>query len=651
LAQDIHGARAWIHRAMAEETAEKAEEAALDKTCEDADEQEDQSAAPPSQGGRPVAAPSKANVFTTGKSIMQQAAGRESYADLLDEEQEDAVEEDPVLPPMLDEGWQQLEGTPCKNAAYHQRFLAWNDHGHCAFDPREHKFEIWYASDEKPRHLVDKSGFDMMAMSSTAACMASSATASSEIRSRIRIHPRRRWEKQSFEASIVPEGGEKVEAVACGEDFVAALTSGRLLRVYTLSGLPMCLFSVPGRSIALAARGHVLVVVTGQGTPAIDGEEERLEFRFMDVSKPQELASGRLPLSSASQLRWLSITAELAPITIDTAGVVRALLGLGAGAWGCAASHGGEWVPVLSLAADEARNGPLWAVSAQQGVLFCAQPGADMEEPLPNMLEEPEEAPERKKPRFGRGADLLEKSWSVPCAPISAVSSPLGELFADHLVALHASSMNRLGHTTQSDQGNDSTSWKSRFLLAFEELVQADELELALDVTKSVLSRGGSGTLNSAMDFAERKRHRRLADEIKMLLRVAEQSTSLSQTVPKAVKQELPPLFTPFEDSVPQLLLASAPRPEPDATADTVKNELPSPPKQAREPALGNHMEQAAGDGTMEAAVPAAAPKVNPFARTKRAQTAAQAPHFLRDALGAPTSERTAKSARRSTEL
>mmetsp|Transcript_46747 Transcript_46747/g.109037 ORF Transcript_46747/g.109037 Transcript_46747/m.109037 type:complete len:634 (-) Transcript_46747:158-2059(-) len=632
--------------ACADEEQGKPEEAAADKLHDDADG-EDTECAPPSQGGRPVAAPCKSSVFITGKAMMK--AGRETYSDLLDEEREDEDMDGPAQPPILDDGWQQLEGTPVQNASYHQRFLAWSDHGHSAFHPEEHKFEIWYASDEKPRHLVDKSGFDMMSMSSTATCLAASAKTSSEARSRIRIHPRRRWEKQSFEAAITPESGERVEAIACGEDFVAALTSSRLLRLYMHSGLPIGIISVPGRSIALAARGHVLLAVTGQCNIDVGKEEERLDFRFLDVRTRAVLASGHLPLSPGSQLRWLSITAELAPITIDTVGVVRALLGLGAGAWGSASGCGGEWVPVLSLAADEARDGPVWAVSAQHGVLFCAQQGVHNDEPLPDMLEDPEEAPERAKPRYGRGADLQEKRWCIPCGPMPAISLSLGELFADHLVALHASSMN-----LQGDQGSRASNWKSKCLLAFEELLQADELERALDITKSLLARGGSSLLNTAMDLAERAKNVRLGDEIKALLRVEVQPTELGQTVPKAVQHTLPPLFLADERSALDVFAGSS-LPASSSMVGTLESQLPSRPsvpsvlETSLLEGLGSRLNSEEFVESMVEAEAPALPKVNPFARTKRPQVAgAQAPHFLRDALGAPaTSERSAKSARR----
>merc|ERR1719359_1559895 len=111
----------------------------------------------------------------------------------------------------------------------------------------------------------------------------------------------------------------------------------------------------------MAAAGCFLLVVTGGHAPPGEDEDEALEYRFLDVRSRSQRSCGRLPISTGARLRWIGLSEEFAPVCIDTAGVVRALLGTGPGSWGPAGGGGGEWVPVLSLAEEEQRVGPLWA--------------------------------------------------------------------------------------------------------------------------------------------------------------------------------------------------------------------------------------------------------------------------------------------------
>mmetsp|Transcript_58150 Transcript_58150/g.138395 ORF Transcript_58150/g.138395 Transcript_58150/m.138395 type:complete len:638 (-) Transcript_58150:142-2055(-) len=611
---------------------------------------------------------------TNGKtSPTQGESGREEYADLLDDEEEvEAKEkqlESPPEPPVLEGDWQQLEGLPKElEPAVFPRFLSWTDFGHCALRPADQKLEVWHSSEDRPRHLVDRTGVDMMAMSSTAFCMASSTPGTAG--SRIRIYPLQKWERASFEASLPGGLQEAVEAIACGDEFVAALTSQQMLRIFTLSGQPVSAVCLPGRGVAMAARGSMLLVVTGQTREPNNGEQERLEYQFLDVKTRAKLAMGLLPLSPHSRLRWLGLTAELAPISVDTAGVVRALLGLGHGSWG-SAGCGGEWVPVLDLAAEEDRNGPLWAVYAKQGALYCARQNDEQEEPLPSILEEPEEAllEGMRRPRYGRGAALVEKTWCIPLGPIPAVSISMGEALAENMLARHARAMCDRGHMDLA-ASSKLLQPVDKFLMAYEELLNSDQLERARDCAYSLLADGGSQALNQARSLAEKAGHRKLADEVAALLRRAQEPEQVTlqvgsftlQTAPRVVHRELAPLFS--DDSMLQkenkaaspsgIPAAAAGRlPAPSQTGVTSVQPVPPESRPLIEAGQTSPIHASPQNTENSALLETGVKAANPFASSKRKlASAAPAPHFLRDALGAsgarrtPSGENLAKSAR-----
>lgn len=487
---------------------------------------------------------------------------------------EEVVEEE--TPKELTGHWQQLEGTSIrhrigKDNAAESQFLAWGAHGHVAFFPEERRIEVQLPGDGAPRRLQDFTGLEMAALSSEACCLAAGAQA--EGGSRLIIRPHDRWDKAVFTAALGGDG-EAVEAVACGDGFVAALTSKRLLRVYANSALPLGVISVPGNSVALAARGPLLLVVTQDGA-TLEGEDIALEYRLLDVRSRSQRSAGHLPLSPGARLRWVGLSTELAPIAIDTAGQVRVLLGTGAGSWG-PAGGGAEWAPMLSLAEEESKVGPLWAVHAEKGVLYCAELGFDATAPQPRMTSSSETAEVSQGddgvPAYGYGFQLREFRWHLPLGAVAGVGGLAEEALREQLVAHHAgvtaiAGLLPPGEVTSAALAQ-SKGWKSKAFILYGEFVKAGELERALDVARSFLAagEGGSRLLTFAQDFAEKAGHFKLADEIQKVPRVqvtdsappvaatptpAPQATTASagasQTAPKVVHRELPPLFEPGE--------------------------------------------------------------------------------------------------------
>lgn len=588
-----------------------------------------------------------------------EAAGRAPPEKAGHEDDEGAEAEELPLP-VLSGPWHQLEGVPRPLAAG-PRYLAWNDHGHLVLHSEHHRIEVHHQAQEKPQKVVDHAGLEMGAISRSISCLAAGAGASGG--SRLLIRPAERWEKASFSA-FFGSADEAPEAIACGEGFVAALTSRRFLRLYSATGLPLCISSLPGHGVALAARGSLLLAVFRPGAePPADGDDDFLEYRLLDVSTHVQRSAGRLPLSSGARLRWLGLSAELVPIAIDTEGVVRALLGTGLGAWGPPGGGGGQWAPVLELKEEEARVGPLWTVHVKNGVMFCAEVGLEGLEPQPRQMAEASGnvveglAPTEEPAPFGCGGvgKLRELPWRLPVGPMSVASAAVEEVLRERLLARHLEELSAAAVLPESEAAEDmDRSYKKKVLRLFGQLVKSGDEERALDVARTSLALGAALTklLGSAQAFAERAGSHRLADEIAALPRVVAEAPAANtaptpravaaeparpvQAVPRATQRELPPLFQPgeFEEDVAKTPEATGTPPRSELTASVPsapQSQAATPPPRTDAAAAG----VAATPPPASAGPPQPAPTGgNPFARKRKAPGVAQAPHLLRDALG-----------------
>mmetsp|Transcript_19613 Transcript_19613/g.42877 ORF Transcript_19613/g.42877 Transcript_19613/m.42877 type:complete len:639 (-) Transcript_19613:201-2117(-) len=563
----------------------------------------------------------------------EEAAEEAEEADAAQQEEE---EEEVPEPDLLTGAWRQLEGTP-RPATQTARFLCWNDYGHvsASIDGERQHVEVRFASAaDKPHLITDYDRLDMAAMGPDLCALASSPRASEGIPSRLLVRPCERWDKPFFTAALGGES-ESVEAIACGKGFVAAVTSWRVLRVYGPSGLPLALCSLPGPGVALAARGSLLFVVTR----AAEGSEE-CEYRLMDVHARAERSAGRLPISTEAGLRWIGISSGgQFPVTVDTDGEVRALLW--ASAWGPPGQGANSWMPMGSLAAEEAKAGPLWAVYCDDSSLWCATASSSMEEPRLN-AEPPQD--------FGLGTQLQGVALRLPLGPVPGAGIDLEESLRGQLLARQSA------ETAPSSQGAGAGAWHSKIFGAFGKLVQAGHQEAALDVARHFLAGELDGKLlNLAADFAEKAGLHKLTDAIRGIpFAEGEVKVPRSRELPRR-RAPLPPLF-PEEEA----LASTPPSSEPSQpTAPRPRNPIsvataPAPAMVATSAAPAAGTTAAAVSSAPQvpvqqvAAPKAAAPKAaearppaaNPFARVRRpAADAAQAPHFLRDALGAPATK------------
>lgn len=568
--------------------------------------------------------------------------------------------------PLLEGDWQQLEGVPRPMDEEGSHFLAWNDCGHIARFQDGQRMEVQHALKEhRPQRVAAMQHMSMASISDDVCCFASGADADGG--SQLIIRPLERWDKAVFTAFLGGED-EKIQAVASGKGFVAALTSCGMLRVYSASGLPLGVLSVQGSPVALAAGGPLLMVVTSVGSASDDTESSVLDYRLLDVRGKTQRSSGYLPVSEGAGLRWLGISRELVPTSVDTKGVVRALVGSGPGSWGPVGGGGAEWVPVGNLADEEERLGPLWVVHAARGSLFCAVVGKAREEPLPQSRAIDLKGDgsrcfdDSTTPHFGTGASLKEVQWRLQLGAGAAVcGAVLEDTLRQELLGRHIDEMIAAGllpKDWQSTADAVAKAWRSKPMFLFGTLVKRGEVERALDVATNFLHTTGGGgplLLGKARQFAEAAGQHKLADciaEIPVTQMVQQRIPPLSSSpaiamqsdcvtesglstalpmreqthpaVPKLVRQELPALFVSEEDTpaIPDRL------PESSATVLQDAQLSPSPTKPAPAQTLG----------TLEPVAEMRSNPIqssNPFKRKSAAPRAtANAPHLLRDSLG-----------------
>lgn len=152
--------------------------------------------------------------------------------------------------------------------------------------------------------------------------------------------------------------GEEALGLAVGATFAAAITSRRLLRVFSLAGAQTAVRQLPGQPVAVAARGSRLAVVYHRSAPAEDGTQS-LEYLLVDTLERRRLQVGPVALSAGALLTWLGFSDEGVLCTGDSAGVVCCL----------DQDFGGGWLPVWEAAAVRRSEESYWVVGVQRDAI------------------------------------------------------------------------------------------------------------------------------------------------------------------------------------------------------------------------------------------------------------------------------------------
>lgn len=195
----------------------------------------------------------------------------------------------------------------------------------------------------------------------------------------ISVHLASPWERANFQHDLPP--GEIIQALAVGRSFTAVCTAPhRLLRVQTLTGLPLGVLALEGEPVCLAACEDLLLCVT-QAPSASPKMGQDLHYALYGAAARERLAAGRLPLSPSATLRWVGFSTDALPLSLDSRGTVRALALSGGPP--LLAPAAGEWLPVAELEGEGLR---MWPVRAEEGTLHCVEVAKDGGQPKAGML-------------------------------------------------------------------------------------------------------------------------------------------------------------------------------------------------------------------------------------------------------------------------
>lgn len=153
---------------------------------------------------------------------------------------------------------------------------------------------------------------------------------------------------ESFRVTLAD--AEAIVSLAVGAGFIAVGTSKQYLRLYSSTGVEVCVMSLPGPVVSIVALGLSLAVVyhdSCNGSYYIDQWEVSWRSGCSLRSVTQHLP---LPLTPQTTIEWLGYDTESnAVMVLDTKGILRVCL---AGmAEGVGVVGGWKWVPVMNIPA------------------------------------------------------------------------------------------------------------------------------------------------------------------------------------------------------------------------------------------------------------------------------------------------------------
>eukprot|EP00931_Biecheleriopsis_adriatica_P095483 TRINITY_DN6908_c0_g1_i1.p1 TRINITY_DN6908_c0_g1~~TRINITY_DN6908_c0_g1_i1.p1 ORF type:complete len:888 (+),score=198.60 TRINITY_DN6908_c0_g1_i1:34-2697(+) len=389
------------------------------------------------------------------------------------------------------------------SSALRRRYLAWNENGALklllpssgAASPASRRqrggaalptghVEVEYSRERgrsSVRELKAFEGLELGALGPGVCALASNPSYGQA--ARIVVHVATPWQRASFDQEL--PAGERVEALAVGRGFVAVFTSPhRLLRITSTSLMPMGTLAVAGDVVCIVACEELLLCITEVPGAKEQRPEPCLEFSLYGVLNKERLASGSLPLSPRSCLRWAGFSAEAQPLTLDSAGVLRTMV-LSGGKEPMLSMAPGTWLPVAEL---EDRGAKFWPVRAEAGALHCAEVKAG-DEPRVGGIQRLTEV--RYKLPFGLEAELPERLLRQ-----ELLSAHVALAMASNLLPAPsrraAREVTGIRRTGSSGGLNPSGDDGRQALRLFEKLTKSGDQEQALDVASHFLSRNGS---------------------------------------------------------------------------------------------------------------------------------------------------------------
>ncbi|XP_076442996.1 WD repeat and HMG-box DNA-binding protein 1-like [Babylonia areolata] len=203
------------------------------------------------------------------------------------------------------------------------RFMKWNSVGiirqYNTEDENSIDIEFHDTATHHAMHITNTSDYTMADLSPEAVVLATASD--EESKSKLLCMHFGSWDSAKEWSTTMPDG-EVIRAVAAGEGWVAAVTSCRNVRLFTVGGVQLSTFTLPGPVVCLTGHRQRLMAIyhAGMGIPG----DQNMACTTLTIKGQKRSAEGTLlPLSPQSTLSWAGFSAEGTPFTMDSEGIVR----------------------------------------------------------------------------------------------------------------------------------------------------------------------------------------------------------------------------------------------------------------------------------------------------------------------------------------
>ena len=412
-----------------------------------------------------------------------------------------------------------------------QRFMLWNETGivRAYSSETEDTIDVEF-HDIAVHHSINinnTSNYSLAGLSSEALVLASDKS-EDQVSSKVFVMNFITWDESNKEWSIDLPPDEFVQSLCIGSGFIAIVTDCNFVRIFTLGGIQMSLFSIPGSIVCCSAQENSLFLVFNS-SPGVKGNPVLtsmiLKINVKTSSFPKQSTPNAIPVSLTpdSLLVWCGFTDEGTPCTVDSKGFVRLLKTV----------SGNSWIPVANLkenAKNKADNNWVIGISElQQNIrcIFCKGSRFPGVIPRPQVTMQPFEVPFTGR-NTAKGK-LEEKHFRS-----KLTNSLLEKLLTE-------------GYDVENQVQENYRNWNESLLRLFAMAVSSSCEALALEIAHLMPS---NKTIESAVRFALGKRSNALAEKLREVA-----SNKMNQ--PEDDTEEPPPdeyVTSPRKSAVPVTL-------------------------------------------------------------------------------------------------
>ena len=139
--------------------------------------------------------------------------------------------------------------------------------------------------------------------------------------SQIKFIPFSAWNSIKQWGFDLPKG-ENAENLAVGSTFCAVSTDSNYIRFFSLHGVQTFIMCTTNTIVAMAAYENLLCIISHNGMPMF--ESQNLKMKVINVDKNYStVLETEVPLTSGSNLSWMSFSDEGGIYTYDTEGILR----------------------------------------------------------------------------------------------------------------------------------------------------------------------------------------------------------------------------------------------------------------------------------------------------------------------------------------